>query len=341
MKNATETDSAFITFLGGESRYNQLFGSPQQVNNCALKESTLKAYHFVQNHDSEWIKKIAHKIEKDSPNANSYLGELRAYADILKLPFFKITPSSEKNGTDADFLLTNSSTNERVKIEVYTQLMKPNCIFPDDSKRRVIQETVVTPLINWEETLPKVRPSDISITKGSILNIAGEKKKAKQVDPQIPTYLFIDFQNIFGLSCDQALPILSGGEFLTTGVCWMAFYGRKGMPIIERMSGSEPLSFQTMGSDGFFWNSPSSKFAGALLRFSQCGENPLVFLENPCVKTPDSFLLSLIQCGLMNVEKSCWSLSGIRQFVCSSNKRICDVVKFYAKRERILFRKDS
>lgn len=322
MKMAQVND--FIDFLGGYryvSLLSDIMGCPT-IDTLADTE-TFKAYKFVLKYDPNWIKKTKERINKDFNNARSYLGELRAYADILRFPFYKVTANL---GDGPDFELTGKGTNEKIKIEVYTQFPKENCTQSLQVDKACLRETIVTPLLNWNTTLKKTKLSDVSIAKGTIISIGGSKKDAHQVDPNIPTYLYIDFQQIWGLDCEQALPLLSQSEFLTTGILWMAFYGKKGMPILENFSMQEPASPVKMSDDGFLWKSPSNGFAGVLLRCQKNRENPLVFLENPKRKTSHRFICSLLQSGLMNVEKSCWSYSGVSSWIHRANATIRAIV---------------
>ena len=321
--------SDFIDFIGIHGSVS-LLSEDMGFSVCdrLADTETYKAYCFVKNKNPTWIGMTKKRISKDPANVRSYLGELRAYADVLKFPFYNVTPNS-KSKRGVDFELTEKSTKNKIKIEAYTQMPKEHSMRPEDENKNNsswLRETAITPLLNWEATLRKVQPSDVSISMGSIMSIGGSKKDAHQVDPNIPTYLYIDFQQIWGLDCEQALPLLSQAEFLTSGILWMAFYGKKDMPILENMSMEESIIPQKMPSDGFFWKFPSNGFAGALLRCRRNQENPLVFLENPTKKTPQRFIYSLMHSGLMNIEKSCWSFSGILSRVKSANAMIRSVV---------------
>ena len=316
----------FIEFLGGYdcvSLLSDVMGCP--ACDKLAETETFKAYHFVANKDSAWIEKTKKRICRDPNNARSYLGELRAYADILKFPFYNVKPNM---GKGTDFELTAKGTKEKILIEVYTQMPKDHCVQSYEvNKKTWLRETVVTPLLNWETTLRKVQPSEVSIAKGSIISIGGSKKDAHQVDHNIPTYLYIDFQQIWGLDCEQALPLLSQSEHLTTGILWMAFYGKKDMPILEQMALEEQVTPEKMSDDGFFWKTPSNGFAGVLLRCARNRENPLVFLENPKGKPSLRFIASLLQSGLMNVEKSCWSYASVSSRISNANAMIRAVVR--------------
>lgn len=318
---------------------DRVFGS--NVREKILDTATFNAWKFVDNKDPDWIRRFKKRMssEKDGKNIEALFGEVRAYADILKFPFYDISPNS--SGKGPDFTLKPKVTGEGVKIEVYTQEVKENCCQPyQEFKPSNVQETIVTPLLNWKTTLQRVPMKDVSIAKGSIRNVGGAKKDAHQVDAHIPTYLYIDFQSIWGLRVDQALPIMTQLEHFTSGVFWMAFYGKKGMPILENLSLEESVRPQIMDSDGIFFNEKSSRWAGALLRVAgnESG-NPLIFFENPHSKvTPAKFIASMMLSGLYNEEVSCDSFAGtnVQSKVRRCNKRISNLYKAYQKIEATL-----
>lgn len=316
----------FISFLGGNgvlSMLSDVMGF--HVNEEGLMESeTFKAFRFVLQKDLQWIERTKKLLHNDPANVHSYLGELRAYHDLLQLSGYDVKPNSAKKG-GADFDLVEKRSGQILKVEVYMQGPKPNCVMPQETtlpSARNVQETVVTPLRNWATD----RLGDTTQSR-TIRNIAGAKKEAHQADVGVPTYLYIDFQTIWGFDCEQSLPILSQGEQLTAGACWMAFYGRKGMSILENTRFGEPMdSLVKMSEDGLFFKSPTNRFAGALLRSKRKGENPLVFLMNPTQSVSVNFMAALLQSGLLNVEKSCWDFNSVESEIGGLNKKICDIV---------------
>lgn len=318
----------FISFLGGEGVFSMLFdGSMElQVQRERLMESeTFRAFQFVRQKDPNWIARTQKLLHRDSANVHSYLGELRAYNDLLQLPGYDVRPNSAAKKGGADFDLIETGSKQLLKVEVYTQGPKPNCVMPSESPSVVsasVVEHVVTPLRNWATD----RIGDTTQSR-TIKNIAGAKKDAHQVDANVPTYLYIDFQTIWGFDCEQSLPILSQGDQLTTGACWMAFYGRKGMPILENTRFGEPMNLLVkMADEGLFFKNPTSRFAGALLRSRRKGENPLVFLMNPTQSVSANFMVSLLHSGLLNVEKSCWNFKSVKSEINRLNKKIRDTV---------------
>ncbi len=325
----------FISFLGGkdnlpsESNLELLLGGLDNDENR-------RAFTFVSDKDPQWIEQARKRNCNDSANIRSYLGELRAYSDLLKFSLYHVKPNSLSKGKGADFELTDKRTGQKIEVEVYTQGLKPNCIKPSEKEvMGWMMEQTVTPLVNWGTA-----KSDYSVAQHTIRNIAGSKKDAHQVNTETPTYLYIDFQAIWGFDCAQSLPILSQGEQLTTGVCWLAFYGRKGMPILENFRFGEPVgNLREMTDDGIFFREPSCRFAGALLRSKLNGENPLVFLENPSLKTPEHFVCALIQSGLMNMEKSCWGREVASQ-VNSFTEKIKNIILWFKRLQESMLKQE-
>lgn len=325
-----EIEDEFVSFLGGAGVLAMLSDDTgsQIVRNELMKSETFEAFKTVLREAPDWIKSTKKLLQNDVCNASSYLGELRAYSDLLQLSGYEVKPNSAKKG--ADFELTNRHTKQGVKIEVYTQGPKPDCGMTSvktPTSKEQMAETVVTSLRSWITD----RAGDTTQSR-TIKNIAGAKKKAHQVDSGVPTYLYIDFQTIWGFGCEQSLPILSQRDLLTAGACWMAFYGRKGMPILENTRFGEPMSsLAKMSDEGFFFKSPTNQFAGALLRSERKGENPLVFLMNPTRSTAGEFIVALMQSGLLNVEKSCWDFDGVQAQVDCLNKKVKDVVSEFER----------
>lgn len=306
-----------------------------------LNTTTFKAWRFVEEKDPAWIQRLTKRLKsekRDLKNIEAMFGELRAYADILTFPFYEV--SSNSGGKGADFTLTDKSSKEKVKVEVYTQQVKDNCVVTEDVNVHNFKESLVTPLMDWKTTLKNVSAENVSIAKGTIRNVGGSKKDAHQVDANIPTYLYIDFQSIWGLGVDQAHPVMAQAERFTSGVFWLAFYGKKGMPILENLNLEEPTGSQKMDTDGIFFNAKSSKWAGALLRVAGSGSgNPLVFFENPKSKvTPSKFIAAMMLSGLYNAEMSCDSFAGVnvQSKVRQCNKRISNLYKAYRKIEATL-----
>lgn len=325
-------EDEFVSFLGGRGVMSMLFDNTksQVLQEKLVKSETFEAFQRVLRKAPKWIKRVKEHLQKDTDmnNVRSCLGELRAYGDLLLLPGYDIKPSSVNKG-GADFDLINKRTKQVLKVEVYTQGPKPNCEMPSERliSGESFEERLITPLRNWAVD----RAGDTTQSR-TIKNIAGAKKDAHQVDPNVPTYLYIDFQTIWGFDCEQALPILSQGEQLTSGACWMAFYGRKGMPILENTRFGEPMgSLAEMTDDGLFFRSPTDWFAGALLRSERKGENPLVLLMNPTQPISGELIVALMQSGLLNIEKSCWDLNDLQSQVDGLNKKIKDIVSEFGR----------
>lgn len=326
-------EDEFVSFLGGAGVLAMLSDDTgsQILRSELMKSETFTAFRKVRQEDPGWIQSTAKHFQKDKnlSNVRSRLGELRAYSDLLLLPGYKVKSNSAKRG-GADFSLENKHTKQKLKVEVYTQGPKPGCETPSvktPTAKEPMVETVVTSLRSWITD----RAGDTTQSR-TIKNIAGAKKDAHQVDSNSPTYLYIDFQTLWGFGCEQSLPILSQRDLLTAGACWMAFYGRKGMPILENTRFGEPMSsLAKMSDEGFFFKSPTNQFAGALLRSERKGENPLVFLMNPTRPTAGEFIVALMQSGLLNVEKSCWDFDGVQAQVDCLNKKVKDVVSEFER----------
>ena len=244
---------------------------------------------------AKWLRDLHPRLvrQKDREEASAALAELRAYGGFLEA-HFRVSPIPTATEATPDFSI--DAGDGEVIVEVFTKQQDDqqkrilNRIFaeeiPTGTERSVARGERVTiktanSVIQPGGAPDPAKPHD-SVQANLISKVCGAKGDEVQFDKDHPSLLWIDFRS-FGIwpeivELNQATPLISGYNGLTSGALWYAFYGWCGAPICEPDFFPHSRVFP-MGHDGRFRirGIKKSKLSGAILTLS----DGLVLLENP------------------------------------------------------------
>ena len=315
----------FLSALGGSERISSLISGDSTdplyeflKRDVEPATSTISSYFKIIKENPGWISTFCKKRlvnEKDRRNLCAALGELRAYADLLELPFINVEPHASNQG-GTDFTLRSRDSGTVVaRIEVFTQNPKPN-------STDIIGESISHTADGFEfkTTMREITPfTNITCSKigdtialDAISKICSIKQNEAQIDGSVPTLYYVDLQTIIPVfsTLYNYKPISSFSGSISSGAYWQAIYGRRGDMVAEGLrQGNRRVSF--MQHNGRFSDASSPSKACAFIfrenRTSKHNEDPLVCFENPFNCLPDRFVMSLKCCPLLN-----WELSVMR-----------------------------
>ena len=328
--------SDFIDFLGGKS-FLEGTGPTKLLNDDDRRverwlrgylnkewendSTTFESFCVVSKKSSKAIidafKKRLSK-DRDARNYQATLGELRAFADLLRLGYFTTDYRGEKQA-GCDFLVCKSENGEEVfQIEVFTMQDRPNC------------KSDLSP--NVTEVCPFGIPTkDSNVTLEMVCKLHGIKERTRQVGTTSPALLYIDFQSMFPFGSsivEHCAPMLEWNGTFTSGGIWLSFYGMKGQKVLENVSRAERLSCPDLPFLGLFSQKKTSPFAGAILSFPRGNKTAggrLVYFENPFA---DHLLNPIARDMLLkhpdcNLQYSLWSTShfNLIDYVSQQNNR--------------------
>lgn len=296
------------------SAWQQTKGNYMENQNHLLVNETFEEFKKTERYESvkktnpKWLKKTEKRLQNDKPNRNRIIGEMRAYATLLSLPGYRVRPISPTSEPRPDFALENITTHFQINVETFTVDYKPNCTINESGgSSNGFKETIVTPLVNQQKLLEKVKPEEVSITKATIDALGWIKDEEHQATEGC-NILYIDLEGPWSIWAEQAYPLMEFNGSLTSGAYWMAFYGEEGMPIFEKLDLNEPVSrCTTMGHPGRFMKENPSRFDAVLLMHCPKGGG-LVFFENPKSKFAsqlEDLKITLLKSGLLNLDASC------------------------------------
>ena len=328
-KNAEIQRRAFLDALGGTERISSLIAGDEtdplfEFLKCDVEHetSTIDSYFRIKRDNPNWLSTFSRKRladEQDRRNLNAALGELRAYADLLELPFIKVEPHASNQG-GTDFLVKNNANSAEIaKVEVFTQNPKPystDVIEESESHsgdgfvfKTKIRE--VTPFSN--KMCFKIGDTT---ALDAISKICSIKQKEEQIDEKVPTLYYVDLQTIIPAfsTLFNYKPISSFSGAISSGAYWHAIYGRRGDMVAEGLRiGNRRVA--AMMHNGRFADNPLPSKACAFLfrenRTSKHNEDPLVCFENPSCPLPEFFAKSLSCSPLLN-----WEMSVMRMIQC-------------------------
>ena len=312
----------FLSALGGSERISSLIAGDctdplYEFLKCDIEPvtSTIFSYFKIKKENPSWLLTFCKKRlvnEKDRRNLCAALGELRAYADLLELPFINVEPHASNQG-GTDFSLKSSASGSVIaKIEVFTQNPKPN-------SAEIIGESISHTADGFEfkTTMREITPfTNIACSKigdtialDAISKICSIKQKEEQIDDSVPTLYYVDLQTIIPefSTLYNYKPISSFSGSISSGVYWQAIYGRRGDMVAEGLrQGDRRVS--TMQHNGRFSDASSPSKACAFIfrenRTSKHNDDPIVCFENPFTCLPDLIVMSLKCCPLLNWELS-------------------------------------
>ena len=236
----------------------------------------------------------------DYEEAASALAELRAYGALLEAGF-SVKPIPTSSIPTADF--EADAGDGPIVVEVFAK-------HQDEQQQQLIEDVAAgkTPPgvershtqrgnRRMEITTMELHPAGIPdpnkphdcVQANLISRVCAAKKDETQFPADKPSLLWIDFMT-FGqwpevLSLEQAAPLISGHQGLTSGALWYAFYGWLHAPIFEE-DAVLCDRIVPMGHDGRFRlkGKSKSKLAGVILSMhaeTTLFENPWTDLSLP------------------------------------------------------------
>ena len=256
---------------------------------------------------------------------NAILGEMRAYADLLRIQGWNVE-SSGPGAKGPDFSIT-SQNGIKFVVEVFSYPPRPDNVILVDPPRTTYFNDVqgnkcsITSSISVEDPFgfPDLSKAGDSTTANAISKICARKGSEYQFSDAEVSILYLDLQSvpISWTMIEQLDPILKSNDTITSGGVWMAYYGRKGYPIFENASpwNHRPQKCVLMGHDGHFYQSQGSKLSAVIVATgydehdgSACR---LGVLENEQRPLPDAIRKDLMRSNLFDVHSRCLSKTSL------------------------------
>lgn len=336
----------FINYLGGKDFIEQRYPIQNRAQIPYLREFlnekpsstdvmiTEKSFQTVYEKNQQWVENLRQRIlAKDLSEMFGALGEMRAYASLLDMGF-DVTPNGTKAGPDFTVTRNKTINSSIVNIEVATKTLPQQNICQHHKNVQKNQETVFFEIAYFG--FPNEGEND---TENAVSKIASTKDDAHQASENIPTILYIDFQSLAMNSSmiKMAQPCFSSLGTFFTGCLWAAFYGEKGLPLIEELRMGDPRGKNVeMRHSGKFSKKNTCKFAGALCSFSSC-RNGLCFFENPNrTDIPDWFKVHMVCHHAFSLQNSCLTYHdfNIKEYIAMRNKQLISMGKLYQDKEK-------
>lgn len=311
---------------------------PESERDLQVAINTEIAMRHILPDNHKWICRLGPRLLdlKDYSHSSSALSEIRAFGDLLRCGV-SVKPKPENTSENTpDFVVSNEK--QQVFIEVHAKqinneegkrlnnfLQDPFNIdggnYSTQSHGISVAEYINTPF-------GKPTKSGESVRANFISKIAKTKQDEAQFEEDIPSILWLDFQDetwdMFPLA-KAVLPIISSNGAFYSGGIWYAFYGWKDAPIFEHNSIDIFYPLEKMQHPGRFEN--QTKIDAAILSF----QRSIVILENPSSKKPVSPSLWKQICShqWFNFEDSYmnWPSQDLPQRIESEKNKIRSIAK--------------
>lgn len=206
----------------------------ENVRRAALK--TEGAARIVRLAAPDWLGAKCHTIiVRGVVEASATLSEIRAYGDLLSV---WREEHVRTNRTGADFVVEYGE--ERISIEVHTPQGRSDPAKVSRHLGGTTEGNVTTSILAFA---PFGFPQDSSSTvqsEAAYWMSRGKEHKGHQFPENAISILWLDFNDPgiwpIPMSSDQALPVMSGRESLTSGCFWTAFYGEEGDAVLDDLN---------------------------------------------------------------------------------------------------------
>lgn len=322
-------------YFGGRSFIDRTYPANHPMREFLVTSNpsttTVAAFDYVYAAgDQHWLEGAKRDIDAipnpssalmdDVAAYNSVLGELRAYADLLRIPGYSVS-SKGRGRKGPDFTLTNMNDGHAIKVEVFSYPPRPDYVMKIGAPTKqyftdpqlglcsmITQVSVQDPF-----GFPDLNKPGDSTTANVISRICARKGGEAQLEPGEDSMLFVDLQTvpISTSMMEQVAPVLHGnGDEVTSGAIWYAFYGKKGYPIFE---GANPYNWRNvncvrMQHNGHFCNDKPSKANAVLVSVGPGNQNTLLkrlaCLENPQKPLPAQMRTAIEESDLFNLQNS-------------------------------------
>lgn len=276
-------------------------GKSQQV-----AQNTIRAFNFVKEQDEQWLASLKKRMleDKDYSTPSAALGELRAYGYLLEAGI-KVEPVPCERGVGTPefkcFIY-----GEPFIVEVHSKQMdnEETNSYHEFKKESLSKEA---PFYGVHTVTPfgKPKKSGDTTALNAISKICSIKQRGHQLSKQIPSIIWMDFQDEFwslGLGKENVHPLRTFRGRFTSGEIWHAFYGWKEAPVFESHSISDGIGRKEikMGHNGRFRD--SKELSAVIISFPRTTcilENPYSDKILPCL-----FWESLSKLNWFSVEDS-------------------------------------
>lgn len=244
---------------------------------------------------TEWLHSLRPRLIRldDPEEAAAALAELRVYGGLLRAGF-EVSPVPRRGDSTPDFVA--DAGDGPVVVEVFAK-------HQDEDQKELLEDlergkgrsdiersttklqhatmTTATTVLQPGGAPDADKPND-STQANLISRLCAAKGNEAQFPTEGPSLLWIDLRN-FGpwpeaLALEQATPLISGRDGLTSGALWYAFYGWRGAPIFEEDFFPEDRVVP-MGHNGRFrlQGKRKSRLSGTVVTLHE----GTILLENP------------------------------------------------------------
>jgi hypothetical protein len=310
-----------IRSAGIRSRVHPFGALLAQSEPTATQAVTAQAFRTVLRYDKPWLESNRLRLlDNDYTSASSVLAEMRAYGALLhsfsavkalpprpsgKTPDFAV----KLPGADTVFVEVHAKqwdTDQAKDLENFMQQPPPA---PPKGSRIATAEHLSQPF-GRPKTVHEASRNERTI-ENMVSRIAGIKAGDQQIPLGAVSVLWLDFQDEtwagFGLR-DHLYPLISWNGAVSSGGFWHAFYGRKGMPLLE----GADVCIEFLGGavemqhEGRFYHTDKkgapTRTAGVLISLPE----ESAILENPdaAERLPQEFILGALEFPWFRIEKS-------------------------------------
>ena len=243
----------------------------------------------------DWLRALHGRLTRleDPEDEAAALAELRAYGALLHAGF-SVSPIARSEVATPDFSVDAGDGSIVVVVHHEQKHFLSSIVACRTSpggersatkgEDATIRRTVS--VLQSDGAHDLARPHDC-VRADLISRVCAAKSDETQLSDRAPSLLWIDFRS-FGpwpepMKLEQAAPLISGRDGLTSGALWYALYGWRGAPIFD--DGFFPRDrVLSMRHDGRFriTGEKKTKLSGAILALS----DGLILLENPWTAHP-------------------------------------------------------
>jgi hypothetical protein len=317
----TDSEVAAISVTRIKSRIHPFGALLAQSEPTATQAVTAQAFRTVLRCNKPWLESNRRRLlDNDYTSASSVLAEMRAYGallhafpDVMALPPRSSgkTPdfSVKLVGGDTMFVEVHAKqwdTDQAKKLENFIQ--QPPAAPPKGS--RIATAEYLSQPFGRPKTVQEAPRNERTI-ENMVSRIAGIKAGDQQIPLGAVSVLWLDFQDEtwagFGLR-DHLYPLISWNGAVSSGGFWHAFYGRKGMSLLE--GADVCIGFLggavEMQHEGRFYQTDKkgapTRTAGVVISLPE--ESAILENPNAVEKLPQEFVLGALEFPWFRIEKS-------------------------------------
>lgn len=224
-----------------------------------------QAIRQVSLGDMDWLETNRFRILSSNVfESASALAELRTYGALLEAGYDVRSIRTDNKKPTPDFMISDGPNT--VLVEVHAKQYDGATEKALEQHREMIATRPARPgvTVYQHNVFPFGKPAagkpGDSTTTNAISRICGIKPKEHQLSDDVPSILWLDFQDLYtgdmALTAEQFNPVISWNEHITSGALWYALYGWRGAPIFEQCHYSHldmPSQIKHMAHNGRFF----------------------------------------------------------------------------------------